>query len=495
VGYVPPLNRPKGTGLEHRSNVNAALHPDRLFPADTSTRSVARELFGEVRDLPIVSMHGHIEASLLARNVPFKDPGAVLVTPDHYVTRLLHSRGVPLEALGLARSESDPTADPRSIWRLLCEHWDALLGTASHIWLSQELSDLFGIDEEPSPKNADALFELISEGFESPGLRPRGLYERFGIETLATTDGPNDDLSGHDQLREDTTFTGNVIPTFRPDEVLDPSRPGWRRSIEKLAGTTGQAIDRFGDLVAALSARRQHFISRGALATDHGHETVLSIDAGAEASERIFARLRSDKPEPDDARRFTAIMLNEMARMSCDDGLVMQLHPGVRRDHDAGTASDFGRDIGADFPLPTPLTEQLQPLLSEYGSRTGVTFVAYTVDEAAYGRELAPMASYYPALKIGAPWWFLDAPDAMSRCFSAAFESAGFTNFAGFVDDSRSLCSIGARHDMARRVICAELARLVLEHRLDLEGARRIAVDYCYEAPKRVFTRCTEVDR
>jgi glucuronate isomerase len=472
--------------LSTEPRANAALHPDRLFPAEPSVRSVARDLYAEIGDLPIVSMHGHIEAKLLADDEPFGDAVSVLVSPDHYVTRLLHSQGVPLESLGVGR-EVGNFAEPRSAWRALCTNWGVLKGTASSIWLSQELSELFGVEEEPSEQNADLLYEQINEALGSPQMRPRALYERFGIEVLATTDGALDDLAAHDRLRADSEFCSRVVPTFRPDLLLDPKRPNWRQSVERLGEVVGVPVERVDGLLEALFERRRWFVEKGALSTDHGQESALTIVDSVQELEKVYARLLAGAGGPGDAERFGALMLTEMARMSCEDGLAMQLHPGVDRDHDAGAAARFGRDIGADFPVPTPLTRELRPLLSEYGSRDGFDLVVYTVDETAFGRELAPMASYYPALKIGAPWWFLDAPDAMSRCWRAAVENAGFANFAGFVDDSRSLLSIRARHDMARRVVSSELARLVMEHRIDLQSARDVAVDYAYGAPKRVF--------
>jgi glucuronate isomerase len=472
--------------LSTEPRANAAVHPDRLFPAEPSVRSVARDLHAEIRDLPIVSMHGHIEAKLLADDAPFGDAVSVLVSPDHYVTRLLHSQGVFLESLGVGRGIRK-LAEPRSAWRVLCASWGVLKGTASCVWLSQELSELFEIDEEPSEQNADRLYEKINEALGTPQMRPRALYERFGIEVLATTDGVLDDLAAHDRLRADTEFCGRVIPTFRPDEVLDPRRQNWRESVEHLGEIVGIPVGRSDGLLEALSERRRWFAGKGALSTDHGPESALTLVDSDHDLKKVYARLLAGAGGAGDAERFGALMLTEMARMSCEDGLVMQLHPGVDRDHDTGAAARFGRDIGADFPLPAALTRELQPLLSEYGSRGGFDLVVYTVDETAFGRELAPMASYYPALRIGAPWWFLDAPDAMGRCWRAAVENAGFANFAGFVDDSRSLLSIGARHDMARRVVSSELARLVIEHRIDLQTARDVAVDYAYKAPKRIF--------
>lgn len=464
------------------------VDPDRLFPAETETRACARDIYDQIRSLPIVSMHGHVPAELFDRNEPFSDPASLLVTPDHYVTRIIHSQGVPLENLGVRSIDGElfDEQDPRSIWRLFCSHWKYLAGTASSIWLAQELVELFGIDQEPSDQNADLIYDQIAERLESPEFRPRELYRRFGLQVIASTDNSVDDLHSHERLRMDPTFDGTVIPTFRPDDILDATRLEWPANLEILEKKTGQSVASLEGLLSALSARREFFISAGATATDHGPASSLTLDLEPDEAEKIYQRLRSGRSEPSDALRFGAHMLCAMARMSCSDGLVMQLHPGVVRNHDQYAAMRFGRDIGADFPAATSFTNDLAPLLREFGSKA-VTIILYTVDEAAYGREIAPMASYYPAVRIGAPWWFLDTPDTMRRCFRTAVESAGFWNFAGFVDDSRSLCSIPARHDMARRIVSGELARLVAEHTMSPASAVEVARAYSYDMPKLVF--------
>ncbi len=465
------------------------LHPERLLPADPATRRVAADLYDEVRELPIVSFHGHIEARVLAENRPFRDPASLLVTCDHYVTRVLHARGVPLEALGRHRRGdlSQEPPDPEAVWRLFCQHWPALYGTASHLWLAQTLVELFGVDEEPGEANADDLFWHIDRLLGRPEMAPRALLRRFGVEVLATTDSPLASLAWHRALAEDPGFEVAVIPTLRPDALFDPARPGWLEDLEALSERASSDTTTFEGFLEALRVRRSQFAALGAVATDHA---VRSTWCGRPLllSDADLAGLYGDLRRGDlaDAEVFTGVLLEQMAAMSCDDGLVMQLHLGMVRDHDAVMAARFGPDIGADFPEAVRLTESLRPLL-EFGHHDTFRLVVYTADEAAYGRELAPLASYYPSLYLGAPWWFLDAPDAMGRCLRSATESAGFSKFAGFVDDARSLPSIPARHDTARRVLCGELATLVAEHRLSLEAARRLALDFCGAAPRRVF--------
>lgn len=465
-----------------------ALHPDRLLPPLPSLRTIARELHETVAELPIVSMHGHIDPAVLAADEPFPDPASLLVTPDHYVTRILHSQGVPLDALGhAARHEGGAESDPRAVWEAFCRHWPALRGTPSSLWLAQVLVEVLGVEEEPSLANASDLYEHIARRLGEPAMGPRELYRRFGIEVLATTDSPLDDLAAHRALAADATFAGTVIPTFRPDAVLDPSQPRWAENLERLEEVTRCTTGSVDGLLDALARRRRDFIDLGARATDHGPPTPRTVGLDRDDAARLYDRLRWGRGDPGDAELLRGFLLMEMARMSGEDGLVMQLHAGVLRDHDGPVAAAFGPDVGADFPMPASYTEALQPVLETVGSHPRFTLVAYTVDEASYGRELAPMASYYPALKLGAPWWFLDAPDGMRRCWRAAVEPAGFSNFAGFVDDARTLCAVPARHDMARRIVCGELARLVAEHRLELDAAREVAVDYVYRTPRAVF--------
>jgi len=464
-------------------------HPDRLFPAEPSVRQVARELYNQVAHLPVVSPHGHVDAALLADDAPYSDPVALLVRPDHYVLRLLHAHGVPLTDLGVAdRTEPGPVAGPREVWRQLCRHWPAFRGTAMRLWLEDQLADLFGIDRPLQDKTADETYDQISERLRRPEFRPRALYRRFGLEVLATTDSPLDDLSAHVRLRDDPSWEGKVVPTFRPDFLIDPRRSSnWGALLDQLETVSGVSTARYQGYVQSLESRRAAFKDLGATATDHGQLSVEAYELSDWEAARLFDRLRLGAGDSGDAGLLSAHMLMEMARMSADDGLVMQLHPGVWRGHDTYALARFGPDMGYDFPLPTSFTASLQRLLTRFGSVPGFRAVAFTVDETTFSRELAPMASYYPGLWLGAPWWFLDAPDAMSRFWEAVTESAGFGKSAGFVDDTRAYCSIPARHDLARRAHCSFLARLAGEHRIELDDASELASDFAYRLPKVAF--------
>lgn len=452
-------------------------------------RQVAQELYDRVAALPLISPHGHVDAAILAEDEPYPDPVALLVRPDHYVLRLLHAHGAPMTDLGVPDlARPGPVAQPRDVWRLLCRHWAVFRGTAMRLWLEEELSALFGIYEPLEEATADDTYDQIADALHRPEFRPRALYRRFGLEVLATTDSPLDDLSPHVKLQQDPAWEGKVVPTFRPDFLIDPTRTSrWGELLSRLEEVSGISTGTYRGFVQALESRRAAFKALGATATDHGHVSADAVGLSDWEASRVYDRLRLGAGDTSDAAAFSSHMLMEMARMSADDGLVMQVHPGVWRGHDTEALARFGPDLGADFPLPTSFTGSLQRLLARFGSVPNFRAVAFTVDETTFSREIAPMASYYPGLWIGAPWWFLDAPDAMTRFWAAITESAGFGKSAGFVDDTRAYCSIPARHDLARRAHCSFLARLVAEHRLDADDAAELAADFAYRLPKSAF--------
>jgi glucuronate isomerase len=455
--------------------------PDRLLPADPGTRAIARELYESVAAHRILSPHGHVPAALLAEDAPFADPAGLFVTSDHYVTRLLHASGVPLGDLGVGTTD----ADPRAIWRRFAEHWDAFEGTASGYWLSEELTGVLGVVRELDAGTADEVYDEILAQLARPEFRPRALFDRFGIDVLATTDDPLDTLEAHAALRE-TGLGGRVVPTFRPDPYLDPDAPDFAERVTRLVTTTGQA-ETFAGYTDALRARREHFIRNGAVSTDHGVEEPYTVDLDADEAERLFSRVLAGTADAADRRTFRGHMLFQMARMSVEDGLVMTLHAGVRRNHSVATQRAFGPDTGHDIPVATEFTRNLQPLLEFFGLEPGFHLVLFTVDETTYSREIAPLAGFYPSVFIGAPWWFLDAPDAIARFRSAVTETAGFTRGSGFIDDTRAFLSIPARHDTARRSDAAYLARLVAEGRIGMPSALRIFDDLVDGLPRRVF--------
>jgi len=456
--------------------------PDRYLPADPATREFARELLDCVERLPIVSPHGHVPAEIIAENLHFANPSDLLVSPDHYVTRLLHANGSTMESLGVGGA-----SDPRATWREFCSAWQIFDGTASGNWLAMELSSLFGIEEAPTRDNANRLYEQIAARLAEPSFRPRTLMASFGIAILATTDDPLDDLGAHLSLRADTSFTSRVIPTFRPDKYVNAHSVDFARNVDRLIEVAGEGRKGYEGYLTALRNRRQHFIDAGAVATDHGVRTALSLKLDPLEAARLFQRVRRDDLSDEDRNAFEAHMLYEMARMSVEDGLVMAIHPGSLRNYDPETYARFGPDAGYDIPIATEFTASLQPLLADFGTARGFHLVLFTLDETTFSRELAPLAGVYPSVYLGSPWWFLDAPDAMLRFRSAVTETTGFSRYAGFVDDTRAFCSIPARHDVARRVEASFLARMVAEHRISMSRAREIVVDVIDEAPRRAF--------
>lgn len=464
-----------------------ALHPDRLFPSETGARGVARRLYAAIRDLPLICPHGHTEPSWYAQDGAFPDPASLFVKPDHYIFRMLCSQGVALEDLGVPRADGGPVeTDPRKIWRLFARHFPLFRGTPTRIWFEQSLEDLFGIDERLTEANADRFYDVIDAHLATPDFRPRALYERFRIEAISTTDGALDDLAHHDAIRA-SGWKGRVLPCYRPDAVVDPEFEGFRANVEQLGALTGEDVAHWQGYLAAHRKRRAFFIARGATASDHGHRTARTADLPQAEAAALYAKALSGKATPAEADLFRGQMLTEFARMSLDDGLVLQIHPGSFRNHSPALFARFGRDKGADIPTPTDYVQALKPLLDAVGHEPRLTVILFTLDETAYSRELAPLAGVYPALKLGPAWWFFDAPEGMRRFRELTTETAGFYNTVGFNDDTRAYLSIPARHDMARRVDCAFLARLVTEHRLDEDEAHEVAHDLAYRLAKEAY--------
>ncbi|WP_426989504.1 glucuronate isomerase [Pseudarthrobacter sp. Y6] len=460
-----------------------AANPDRLLPADPGMRRVARSLYSLVESLPIISPHGHVDAAVIEQNLPFPDPAALLVTPDHYVTRLIHAGGVPMDQLGLGNAP----VDSRRIWRNFCAAWPLFEGTASGYWIRQEFEHVFGLRDEPSADTADRIFDAIAAKLEEPGFRPRQLFKEFNIEVLATTDDPLDSLDSHQALAADPAFAGRVLPTFRPDAYLNIAHPEWQAKVERLIGSAAGGVSGYAGYITALEGRRRYFVENGAVSADHGVRTPATLKLDDAEAARLFERARTGKASPEDREVFEAHMMYQMARMSVEDGLVMTIHPGSYRNHHAPTFEAFGADTGHDIPFAVNYTEAIRPLLQDFGTAKDFHLVLFTLDETVFSRELAPLAGFYPAVYIGAPWWFLDAPDAMLRFRSAVTETAGFSRSSGFIDDTRAFCSIPARHDTSRRIESAFLARLVAEHRISEERAHELIVDVVDTAPRRVF--------
>jgi len=461
---------------------------DRYFNPDPRQRELARSLYQEAAGLPLVCPHGHVDAGL------FSDPAAslgspadLLIIPDHYVTRMLHSQGIPPESLGVPAVDGAAVeTDHRKIWRTFCENFHLFRATPSGGWLSLELSQVFGIDEKPSAGNADRLYDLIAEKLATPAFSPRALFERFNIEVLCTTDPATSTLEHHQAIRA-SGWGGRILPTFRPDAVINLDAPRWRDHLDRLEAASGVGIKDYAAYIRALEQRRVFFRSMGAVATDHAVLVPDTLVLDSIETETIFQRALRGEASAMEAARFTAHMLVEMARMSIEDGLVMQLHPGSLRNHNESVFRRFGPDVGADIPVRTEFTRALQPLLNKYGNDKRLTLVLFTLDESTYSRELAPLAGHYPALKLGPPWWFHDSPNGMRRYFDQVMETAGLYNTAGFNDDTRAFCSIPARHDVWRRVSADWVAGLVAHQIVDMEDSGEMMKELAIGLAKRAY--------
>ena len=463
------------------------LHPDRLFPSDPVQRPIARRLYTQVAGLPIVSPHGHTDPAWFAQDEAFANATELLLVPDHYVFRMLYSQGVPLDALGIPRADGSRAAvDPRAAWRVFAERFHLFRGTPSSMWLNHVFHDVFGLRVRLDAGTADEYYDTITAALQAPQFRPRALFERFGIEVIATTESPLDPLEHHAAIRA-SGWKGRVITAYRPDAVVDPEHEQFPEALRRFGELTGEDVHSWQGYLRAHRQRRAFFASMGATSSDHGHPTCATADLPADEARLLFAKVVSGRFTAAEAELFRAQVLTEMAAMSLDDGLVMQIHPGCFRNHNRGLFERFGRDKGADIPLRTEYVHALKPLLDRFGNEPGFTLVLFTLDESTYSRELGPLAGHYPCLFLGPAWWFHDAPEGMWRFREQTLATAGFYNTIGFNDDTRAFLSIPARHDVARRIDCAVLARLVAEHRIDEDEAMDVAIDLAYHLPKRAY--------
>ncbi|MDP3342442.1 glucuronate isomerase [Frigidibacter sp.] len=465
----------------------ALLDDDRLFPAEGRTRDLARALYQGVKDLPILSPHGHTDPRWFAEDEAFPDPAQLIVTPDHYVFRMLCSQGVPLADLGVPRVDGGWTeTDGRKIWQLFAQHYHLLRGTPSRLWLDYSFQNVFGIDRRLTADTAEWYYDHIAECLSRPEYRPRALFERFGIEAIATTEAATDDLRWHKMIRA-SGWQGRVLTAYRPDGVVDPEMGGFADNVALMGQQTGFDTTTWAGYLDAHRARRAFFIEHGATSSDHGHPTARTEDMPQPEAAVLFAKALRGECSAEEADAFRGQMLTEMARMSLEDGLVLQIHSGSRRNHSGPVMAMFGRDKGFDIPGRTDYVTALRPLLNAVGMRADLTVILFTLDETAYARELAPLAGVYPCLRLGPPWWFHDSAEGMMRFREMTTETAGFYNTVGFNDDTRAFCSIPARHDVARRVDCSWLATLVATGRLAEDEAPELAQELTYGLAKRAY--------
>ncbi len=468
-----------------------ALNPDRLFSANETVRGIARRLYDEVRALPIISPHGHTDPAWFAENNAFANPAALFVEPDHYVYRMLYSQGISLDALGIPRIDgSRAEVDPRDVWRIFADHYYLFRGTPSRMWLDWVFSAAFGLELPFGPENADRYFDAIDAALKSDAFRPRALFDRFGIEVIATTEGALDGLEHHKTVMAANAsgeWAGRVVTAYRPDSVIDPEFEGFAENLAAFGHLTGEDTHSWQGYLAAHRNRRAYFAEHGATSTDHGHATATTANLSISNAEALFAKAVSGQANAAEAELFRGQMLTEMAKMSLDDGLVMQIHPGSFRNHNQRLFETYGRDKGADIPTRTDYVRALKPMLDVVGNEAGLSIILFTLDESVYARELAPLAGHYPCLKLGPAWWFHDSPEGMRRFRQMTTETAGFYNTVGFNDDTRAFLSIPARHDVARRMDCSFLAELVADYRLPENEAAELAVDLAYNLAKKAY--------
>ncbi len=465
------------------------LNPDRLFPAEPQTRALARRLYQQVKDLPILSPHGHVPPAWIAEDTPFPDPTNLLLTPDHYVNRIMHGQGVDLADLGVPMGRTDFSADQaRQAWRIFCKHWYLYRGTPMKYWMEMELVDIFGVDVRPSEETADQIYDAIDAKLRTEEFKPRALMDRFNIEFIATTDDPCDDLSHHQKLRDDQGFSRHVRPTFRPDKYLEAARPDWNASMDDLARVSGVDTGDWAGWIAAMENRRAYFKANGAVSTDHSHADLGTQPLDRADAERLYAQARSGGGiSVEDAAALRRTMIFEQCRMASEDGLVMTVHPAVSRNHHQPTMDRFGADVGGDIPMAIEVVQALKPMLNAFGTNPNFRVVIFGMDETVYSREVGPLAGFYPSVYVGPPWWFIDAPDAIKRWRKAVTEYGTFYKTCGFIDDTRAFLSIPARHDLSRRCDVVHLAELVTEGRLELDEAEELAQALVSDLPRKVF--------
>lgn len=468
------------------SHTPLAPHPDRLLPSDPGVRAIARRIYESIAGLPIISPHGHVDARLFVDDAAFDNPTTLFISPDHYTTRLMHASGVDLADLGVGqRTLSDEAA--RKGWRIFCSNWNLYNGTPVQYWFESEFADIFGISVTPSAETADAIYDAIAAKLATPEFRPRALLERFRIDVLATTDDPADSLAAHAALRDDATFGGRVIPTYRPDRYLETLKPGWREAISALAAAAGIDTGTYAGYLSALEDRRAFFKAHGAVTTDHSHlDAYMTRLPEAEAA-ALYAQALAGTITAEGAVAFRRHVMWEMARMATEDGLVMTLHHGVHRNHHQPTFERFGADTGHDIPLTVEWVHGMREVLNDFGTHPNFRVVLFALDSDTWGRDMAPLAGFYPSVYVGSPWWFLDAPEAIRRWRAITTEVVGYTRFSGFIDDTRAFFSIPARHDMSRRLDAGFLAEQVAQHRISEAVAIETAELWTNSGPREVF--------
>lgn len=457
----------------------------KLFNLRNSRDRIAQDLFESVGELPLICPHGHVPPQLFStENEKFDNPAELFITSDHYVLRMLLSQGVRCQDLGIQGvSDESYISAPEQIWQIFCDHYHLFDGTPTGLWIENILAMVFGIMKKPDSENAIELYQQMAQSLRSASFNLRKLFQKFNIEVLCTTDDVTDSLNVHQEISQ-AGWQGRILPTLRMDRVVDIQHPTWPDHIQALSSFTHQEIVDYRSFIWAIEKRRTDYQALGCKASDLSLKTPYTCQLSNQKSEEFFQLGLKKQITDDEALQFKGQLILELARMSAEDGMVMQLRAGIYRNHSPGIFQELGPDMGFDIPVKVEWTQNLKPLLDAYGMDTNLCLILFTLDESNYARELAPIAGAYPAIKLGPPWWFNDSPQGIRRYFDSVMETAGFENTVGFNDDARNFLSIPARHDLWRRISALWLADLVQNGQLSGSDARKRMADLAYGLAK-----------
>ncbi len=460
------------TSLRAPLRATTICHADRLFPADLSTRMLARRLYESVRGLPLVCSGVVADPSWFAENPALPDPAQVFVQSDRQVWAILRGHGVAPGQLGVADDGASIAGDPASVWKVFAANYHAFRGTPTRLWHDHAFSTLFGLNERLSADNSDRFYTRVAECLAKPEFRPRALFQRFNIELLSALATPFDSLDPY--LAARGSLKGRLVPTYCPDRLVDANNPGFITALDRFAELTSTDAWTWKGYLDAHRQRRAQFKSAGALAISQFALAARTADLPAEDAEKLFAKIVSRDFSPAEGDLFRAQMATEMARMSLDDGLVLQLHLDTPPVHDPEQK----------VPPPMPSVDGLLPLLQRFRGEPGLRVVACQDGLSAQADELARLASEYACLFVSAGG--SGGSEPMRRFRAMSFQNAAFYKTLNALQGQRFI-ALAALTDAIRRLDCAFLAEFVVAHRLDEDEAHAMAKDVAYGISKKVY--------
>lgn len=475
----------------------------RFFDSNMNQRRTAYKLFKSIETLPIICPYSQASsAGILHRNVTtgleaFGSPTDIFITSDKHILRFLQSQeGVNATELGREDLEEE---DQRKLWQILGDNFHLLLGTSSRMWVEQTLSGIFGIHEPLNGASAQQIYDVLLFKLNTTEYSPLSLNKHFGIDMLGMSFPASGNISALGNASSvdgrDGVIAG-VKPTFMPDTLFNLKDPRWKTNVNKLGDGTSVKIDSYSNFIRALEIRRRQFKDLGAVATFQETRVPKAELTPLPEMEALFAAALSGRTNDKDAQIFQNHMLMEMARMSVEDGLVMQLHTGLERNYhknfgsQAGSKADSGNSAhqnNVDIPIAVDFSYGLQTLLNTYGNHPNLTLVLFTHDESTYGRELAPLAVQYQSIKVGSPLWFHENPEGIRSFLDSVVGSCGIVNLAGYIDNSHHYLQIPGRHKIWRKVVSDWVAKLVLEGRVQEKDAFEMARQLAYTAVKTTY--------